>query len=287
MYEAFYQMSCLPFENTPDPRFFYASDQHREALAAIEYTIRMRKGYVLITGGIGSGKTTVGRTMCDRCASTAQVIHLAHGSTSATELLRQLLRAMEVRFHRDDEHATLLEKLRKNLLARLQEKRPVVILVDEAQTLNDEALEELRLLSNFDTATRKLIQVVLVGHPELRKRLCDPRFEALRQRIVLAKQLQPLSPEDTKAYIQHRLRAASTDARNVRVSFSEGAIREIHRHSQGTPRLINFVCDNCLLLGFVREARQIDSSMVHTVIADMMPAFGAGEAPQLRMTGST
>lgn len=295
MYQEFYQLHDLPFENTPDPRFFFASEQHREALAAIEYTIRLRKGYVLITGAIGSGKTTIGRTMCEHCAPIARIVHILHGHGSNSELLRQILRALEVDFSREDEHVRLLERLRERLLAQVGENRPVVLFVDDAQTLTDQALEELRLLSNFDTSTQKLVQIVLVGQPELRLRIRQPRFDALRQRIVMAKQLQPMNLPDTQAYIHHRLAAASLDPDDLAVTFTPQALLEVHRFTGGTPRLINFTCDNCLLLGFVRETREIIPAMVQRVVADMLPNFEDAPAsgdqeqslqPQLSLTGS-
>lgn len=273
MYHEFYNLRSLPFENTPDPRVFFASDQHREALAAIEYTIRMRKGYVLITGDIGSGKTTVGRTMCERCGPHATIVQVMHSHGDSDALLRQILRAMNVRFHNSDDHGRLLERLKHELYSQAAAQRPVVVLVDEAQTFSDAALEELRLLSNFDTPTQKLVQVVLVGQPELRQRILLPRFDALRQRIVVAKQLLPMSLDDTRAYIAHRLAAVSNDPKNVQPQFTEDAIAEVHRISGGIPRIINVACDNCLLLGFVRQSRQVTVAMVQRVEADMLPSL--------------
>jgi general secretion pathway protein A len=280
MYHEFYNLAVPPFENTPDPRFFFASEQHREALAAIEYTIRMRKGFVLVTGDIGSGKTTVGRTLCERCADQAQIVQVMHGHQDGLELLRQILRCLGLRHHRQDDHARMLERLRKHLFDQLYQNRPVVLLVDEAQTLRDEALEELRLLSNFDTATDKPIQVVLIGQPEIRQRLRSSRLAALRQRIVLAKQLRPLNQVETGQYIAHRLRAASIDPQNVKATFHEQAVADIHRFTGGVPRLINVACDNCMLLAFVREAREITPAMVRRSIQDMVPSLE--DSPVLR-----
>ncbi len=152
MYTEFYNLTALPFENTPNPRFFYACEQHREALAAIEYTIRMRKGFVMITGDIGSGKTTVGRTMIERCADQAQIFQILHGHRNRDELLRHLMRKLEIPVKGHDDHAAMLERLFVFFKEQADQSRPIVLLVDEAQTLTDETLEELRLLSNFDTA---------------------------------------------------------------------------------------------------------------------------------------
>ncbi|MBI1338144.1 MAG: AAA family ATPase [Phycisphaera sp.] len=273
MYQQFYNLAAMPFENTPDPRFFYASEQHREALAAIEYTIRLRKGFVLVTGDIGSGKTTVGRTMCERLSDRAQIVSVLHGHRDSDGVVRQLLRALNIRSRRGDDHGRMLERVQQYLLAQLNDGRPVVLFVDEAQTLSDEALEELRLLSNFDTSTAKPVQVVLIGQPELRQRIRNPKLNALRQRIVMAKQLRAMSASETPAYIHHRLAAASVDPKHVQVSFSEQATREVHNFTRGIPRLINVACDNCLLLGMVRETREVTPAMVRRVVEDMIPSF--------------
>lgn len=292
MYHEFYHLRTLPFENTPDPRFFYASEQHREALAAIEYTIRMRKGFVLITGEIGSGKTTVGRTMCQRAADQATIVQVLHGHGDGFEMLRQIMRALKVPSRKGDDHGRALERLQAYLLQQASSRRPIVLFVDEAQTLSDAALEELRLLSNFDTATQKLIQVVLVGQPELRRRISSRRLDALRQRIAMSKQLTPMAEQETAAYIEHRLRAASVDPRQLRVQFTDDAVREIYQFTGGTPRLINFASDNCLLLGFVREVREITPAMVRRVIDDMLPSFEQTtepafyEKPQVSLAGN-
>lgn len=278
MYDKYYNFNTLPFENTPDPRFFFASEQHREALAAIEYTIRMRKGIVLVTGNIGSGKTTVGRTMLQRCGQDATIIRLVHGHRSGPELIRHVLRSLQVPTKERDDHARLLERLEAYLRGQAQASRPVVLFIDEAQTLSIEALEELRLISNFDTNTTKLLQLVLVGQPELRDQIASPRLSALRQRIVMAKQLRPLSIHDTAGYIAHRLKAASNDPRNVQVSFSGEAISAMYEATRGTPRLVNVVCDNCLLLGFVKEQKRITPAMVRQVLDDMVPSFAEAQA---------
>ncbi len=273
MYEQLYNLHTLPFENTPDPRFFFASEQHREALAAIEYTIRLRKGIVMVTGAIGSGKTTVGRTMVERCGDRATIVPVMHGHHRGAELLRHVLRSLGVDFPRNEDHAQLLERVEQHLRIQSERSRPVVLFVDEAQTHSDQALEELRLLSNFDTNTSKLLQLVLVGQPELRERVRRPELAALRQRIVMAKQLNPLSLQDTADYITHRLRAASNDPDHVAVTFTGDAIESIYGQTRGTPRLINVVCDNCLLLGYVKQTRRITPSMVRRVIEDMIPSF--------------
>lgn len=273
MYQSYFQLNDMPFENTPDPRFFFASDQHCEALAAIEYTIRMRKGFVMITGEIGSGKTTVGRTMCQRCGNKATLVQVLHGHQQRQGLVRQVLRVLNIKCRRGDDHARMLERLQDHVMLLLEQQKPLVLFIDEAQTLSDEALEELRLLSNFDTATYKPVQVVLIGQPELRQRVRSPRLKALRQRIVMAKRLAALHLADATAYIEHRIRTASEDPQQPQVNFEPEAVTQIHRFSGGVPRLLNVVCDNCLLLAYVRETHTVTEEMVQRVLEDMVPSL--------------
>ncbi|MAE66688.1 MAG: hypothetical protein CMJ18_20670 [Phycisphaeraceae bacterium] len=284
MYESFYHLASLPFENTPDPKFFFASEPHREALAAIEYTIRMRKGFVVVTGGVGTGKTTVGQAMRARCGNKADIVAVTYGHTRRDGLLRQVLRALKIEHDPADDHAVLVERAEQYLLEQIGVDRPVVLFVDEAQTLADEALEELRLLTNLDTATSRLIQIVLVGQPELRPRLNAPQHAALRQRIVMAKQIHPLGLEETAAYIRHRLGAAALDPESARGTFNAAAIQAVYHSTGGIPRLINITCDNCLLMGYVREQRVVTDSTVNKVTLEMMPNFEITEdsAPQSR-----
>ncbi len=293
MYDSFYNLKMMPFENTPDPRFFFQSEQHREALAAIEYTIRMRKGFVLITGDIGSGKTTVGRAMCERIGHSATIVNITHSHRDGESLIRQALRALDIRSQRNEDHGRMLERLGSYLLDRVNQACPVVLFVDEAQTLSDEALEELRLMSTFDTATQKAIQIVLIGQPELRQHIANTRrLAALRQRIVLAKHLRPLDQKDIILYVEHRLRVASNNPSVPAVRFEAGAYNRMQQTTHGIPRLINVICDNALLMGFVGETRSIGSAIVNRVIEDMVPNFGddsdsgISTTPALGLTGT-
>lgn len=273
MYEAFYQFARLPFENTADPLFFYASEQHREALAAIEYTIRMRKGIVLITGDIGAGKTTVGRTTIERCAQYATVGQILLPQDDAPALLRQIGRALDLG---DDDAADpdrLHHRLHRFAHEQASRNRPVVLFVDEAQAMSDQALERLRLLTNFDVEGRRLVQLVLLGQPDLRGRIGRSSLAALRQRIFMAKQICPLSVQDTVRYILHRIQQATDSSGDAVARFSADAIRLIYQFSGGVPRVINVMCDNCLLLGYVRQTHRVTAAMVERVRQDMAPAF--------------
>ena len=281
MYETFYHLETAPFENTPDPRFFFASDQHNEALAAIEYTIRMRKGIVLITGQIGAGKTTVSRTMLRRCGDSATVIQLAHGHRTADELITHMLHRLGLNDSANGSHAERLERLEQHLLHCAASGRPVVLFVDEAQTLSDAALEELRLISNFDTEQTKLLQLVLIGQPELRERLSRESLAPLRQRIIIARTLRPLNVNEVRSYIDHRLRIASLDPNDVKVWFNHASVDRIAAFTGGVPRLINAVCDHSLLLGMVQKSQTINRKMTERVIADMLPGLPPGATVRL------
>lgn len=287
MYRDFYKLTSLPFENTADPTFFFDSEPHREALAALEYTVRMRKGFALITGDPGLGKTMIARMACDRCLDHATVVRVTPGHSRPGSLLGQVLAHLgQPKIDVDQDPALLFHKLENQLRAAQDQTRPIVLLADEAQTLSDEVLETLRHMSHFDTPAEKPIQVVLVGQPELRRRLSTPAHAALRQRLVLAKQLRPLTIEETHHYITHRLRAAADAAQPSAAEFSPGAVREIHRLSGGIPRLINTLCDNCLLLGFAQQQHKIGTAQVHQVSHDMMPDWDAAQpAPAARQGG--
>lgn len=281
MYESYYHLAMAPFENTPDPRFFFASEQHNEALAAIEYTIRMRKGIVLITGPIGAGKTTVSRAMLRRCGDTATVIQLAHGHRTADELITHMLHRLGLPDATNGSHAQRLERLEQHLLHCAASGKPVVLFVDEAQTLSDAALEELRLISNFDTEQTKLLQLVLIGQPELRERLSQESLAPLRQRIIIARMLRPLNMSDVKHYIAHRIRVASEDTEDLHVRFDDKAVQRIAAFTGGIPRLINAICDHCLLLGMVQKTDTINRKLTERVIADMLPGLPPGATVRL------
>lgn len=280
MYHDYYNLVELPFEGTPDPRFFFESEQHREALAATEYTVRARKGFALITGVIGAGKTMIARAIAQKCAGACRIIHLLHGLHTREEVLLQIVAELGVKPTAAD-RASLLFVVRDQLLRQALAGEPVCVIVDEAQTLSDEALDELRLLSNFDTPTERSSQVVLIGQTELRQRLLVPELAPLRQRLAMARTLGPLSEKDTAAYIAHRIAVASRCPKDPGVSFTDDAVREIHGRSGGAPRAINLLCDNCLLLGFVKEARQITPNIVRRVVADILPALDSAPASYL------
>lgn len=247
MYNQFYGFREPPFNITPDPRFLFFSDRHREAFDHLLFGIRERKGFIQITGEVGAGKTTLCRALLEELGPTYRTALILNPTLSPDELLRTVLAELGLSAPAGDRVAAI-EVLNRFLLAQLSEGNDVVLLIDEAQDLSSELLEQIRLLSNLETDQRKLLQIVLVGQPELREKLDRRELRQLRQRITVRYHLAPLTREETERYISHRLRVAGA---NGRPSFDRWAVRRIYRYSRGVPRLINAVCDKALLAGYV------------------------------------
>jgi len=247
MYEDFYGLAAPPFNITPDPRYLFLSTRHREAFEHMLYGITERKGFIQITGEVGAGKSTLCRAILDQLGDGYETALILNPVMTGLQLLRSILGELDLD-GRGNDRLRLLKRLNTFLLEQVQRGRDVVLLVDEAQDMSDELLEELRLLSNLETDDRKLLQIVLVGQPELRVALDRPELRQLRQRIAVRYHLAPLARDEVHAYIQHRLQVAGS---NGRPSFSAAAVGRIARHTHGVPRLINAVCDKALLVGYV------------------------------------
>ncbi len=247
MYLDFYGLAEAPFKITPDPRYLYFSRQHREAFQVVLFGIMHRKGFIQLTGEVGAGKSTLCRAVLE---------HLHHGYHTALILNPvmtglQLLRTILGEFglpNRDNDRVRLNDRLNRFLLDRTLAGEDVVLIIDEAQDMSDGLLEEVRLLSNLETDDRKLLQIVLVGQPELKERLAGHRLRQLAQRITVRAHLDPLDRADTAGYLRHRLAVAGAKGRPT---FSPWAVRAIHRRSRGIPRLINALADMTLLAGYV------------------------------------
>jgi type II secretory pathway predicted ATPase ExeA len=271
MFEQFFGLSAKPFGKTPDPSFLYESQQHREALARLEYSVD-EKELALLVGDIGSGKTTLSRALIDRVAESRPVVLLINPRLTPTQLLRSIARGLELepaRFRND-----LLDQLHTKLYELYEQKREPVLIIDEAQLIPSKAtFDEIRLLTNFQLDDQNLLSVVLVGQPELEERLERAAYEPLRQRIGMRYSLGPLSPAETFQYIEHRLRVAG-GARNP---FSAAAMEEIHALSGGVPRLINTLCTTALLDAFGEDAETIDPARVASAAREHRLArrFGA------------
>jgi general secretion pathway protein A len=265
VYEEFFGFREAPFNLTPDPRFLFFSDRHREAFNHILFGIQERKGFIQLTGEVGAGKTTVCRALFKGLGDGYRTALILNPTLTSAQLLRTITTELGLAAP-DLDRVTLLETLNGFLLAQAEAGRDVVLLIDEAQDLSDELLEEVRLLSNLETERRKLLQIVLVGQPELRDKLNRQGLRQLRQRITVRFHLTPLSREETERYIAHRLQVAGGNGRPL---FSPWAIRAIHRYSGGVPRLINAVCDKALLYGFVNGTDHLTGRSVRQAIREL------------------
>ncbi|HEX9669137.1 MAG TPA: AAA family ATPase, partial [Thermoanaerobaculia bacterium] len=247
MYDHFYGFHQPPFNLTPDPRFLFYSERHREAFHHLLFGIQERKGFIQLTGEVGAGKTTICRALLEELGPGYKTALILNPCLTSSQLLRAILTELGIPAGRVD-RATGLEMLNRFLLEQVAAGHDVVLLIDEAQDLEPELLEQVRLLSNLETDQRKLLQIVLVGQPELRDRLEERGLRQLRQRITVRYHLTPLSRGETEQYIRHRLLVAGG---NGRPTFDRWALRGVWRYSRGVPRLINAVCDKALLCGFV------------------------------------
>ena len=266
MYESFYGLKENPFKVTPDPRFLYLSENHREALAQLLYGVKENKGFIVITGEVGAGKTTLIHCLLERLNGNEHVrtAFLFNPKLDVNDFIQYILQELEVRVKRGTK-GDYLQILHHYLLDAHKRDEKVVLIVDEAQGLRPELLEEIRLLSNLETSRSKLLQIILAGQPELSRTLLDPGFRQLRQRINLRYHLPALSEKETKEYIEKRLRVAGANG----VIFTKRAIEEIYRRSGGIPRLINILCDNALLEGYALEQKIVGKGPVIEAARDL------------------
>jgi len=264
MYNEYYGFREAPFNITPDPKFLFFSARHREAFDHLLYGIRERKGFIQITGEVGAGKTTLCRAVLEELGPRYKTALILNPCMSAAQLLRAIL--VEFGLKPRIDRVACLEVLNKFLLQELAAGNDVVLLIDEAQDLSAELLEQVRLLSNLETDQRKLLQIALVGQPELRDKLNERGLRQLRQRITVRYHLEPLTLKETDAYIRFRLHRAGG---NSRPSFTPWAVRRIHRYATGIPRLINAVCDKTLLCGFVYATDTLNLRHVGRAIREL------------------
>jgi general secretion pathway protein A len=283
MYLKFFKLKEFPFSITCDEKYFFESAAHAEALANMLYTVQQRKGMVLITGEVGAGKTFLGNMLGSRLGLGCLTVLMSNPPQSAKQLLRALaVRAgMNVKLSADKQ--SLIEDLEQHLIRLQNRGRLVALILDEAQDLSDAPLEELRLLWNWEYSGQRLIQMVMIGQPELRRKLLEPRWEPLRQRIVLSYHLGPLSADDTAAYIRHRLKVAAEDGSPA--EFTPDATADIYAATNGIPRLINVLCDNALLVGYAKGVYCIDRSIVIEVVRDMT-CWSLRTPPPVQTAGS-
>ena len=273
MYTKFYGLKEKPFEITPDPKYLYLSESHKEALAYLTYAVRERKGFTVVTGEVGTGKTTLVQTLLSKLDGAARTAYLFNPMMGSTDFLYYICQDLGLRSQKKSK-GQYLSQLHKFLLACYSRNEKVVLIIDEAHKLDPKLLEEVRLLTNLETAKSKLLQVILIGQPELDEILEDPQFRQLKQRVSLRYHIVPLDKENTKKYIQRRLRIAGGIDHNI---FTPKALNKIYRYAKGIPRLINIICDNALLTGYSSDQKIIGQRVIDEVVSNL-----GGLGPQKR-----
>jgi len=266
MYKQFYNLKRNPFEITPDPSFLFPTKRHNEALASLYYGVRRRKGFVVMTGEVGTGKTLLVRCLLELLnRASVNYAYVFNSVLSPLEFLQYIAGDFGLSASGKNKSELLL-MLSNHIIARHQKKLTTVLVVDEAHHLSPEVLEEIRLLTNLETAQEKLLQILLVGQPELDQKLDSYELRQLKQRIALRSQLEPLDLEETKGYILRRLQLAGCDA--AAALFPDETIAQVHRHSRGIPRLINTVCENALIGAYARQSRAVTPDIIEDVAGD-------------------
>ncbi|MFZ5800004.1 MAG: ExeA family protein [Candidatus Omnitrophota bacterium] len=264
MYESFYGFRERPFNVTSDPAFFFLSRKHKEAFSHLIYGIDQRKGILRITGEIGTGKTTLCRALLSRLDKKIKTAFILNPSFSEVQLLQLIIEDLGLPT-KTKSKMHLISELNRFLLHESAAGGNVVLIIDEAQNLKTSQLEQIRLLSNLETDKEKLLQIILVGQPELKEKLELPQLRQLNQRISVKYHIQPLDRDELKDYVEHRLTVAGGNG----ARFNTGALEEIFGFSQGIPRIINILCDRALLAGFVMNTKEISQEIVRRCIEEI------------------
>ncbi len=265
MYLDYYGLKEPPFNITPNPRYLFYSAKHREALNHLLYGIRERKGFVQLTGEVGAGKTTLCRALLEQLGNNFSTALILNPLLDVEQLIKCI--AMEFGLDvRGMDRLETMDALNLFLLSEAEKGRDCVIIIDEAQNLTPDLLEHVRLLSNIETDDRKLLQIVLMGQPELRDRLNHPSLRQLRQRITVRYHLSPLKHHELNHYVQHRLQVSG--GRGI-PAFTTPALWRIFSYTKGIPRLVNAVCDKCLLAGFVQQTQRIGYGLVRRAVREL------------------
>lgn len=276
MYEQYFSLKCKPFELIPNPDFLFMSGTHKKAMTYLDYGIKERIGFILLTGEIGSGKTTIIRNLIKNLNGSVRLSRVNNTKVSSEQLLSMINEdfGMEVE---GKSKSKLLSELNEFLIEEYSNKHQPILLIDEAQNLSPELLEEIRLLSNLETDRAKLLQIILVGQPELKKTLLMPELIQLRQRININYHISPLPIEETASYITHRLSVAGNPDL---IGFSGDILQKIYQFSGGIPRLINILCDFSLLTAFTEGVKKVSPDIVHEVINDLKARDMWGESDE-------
>ena len=284
MYAPFFGLQHPPFSIAPDPRYLFMSERHREALAHLLYGLDAGGGFVLLTGEVGAGKTTVCRCFLEQIPAHCNVAYIFNPKLTVRELLRSICDEFGVP-HKPmvpggvETVKDYIDPLNASLLAAHGAGRNTVLIIDEAQNLSADVLEQLRLLTNLETSERKLLQIILIGQPELRTMVASPALEQLAQRVIARFHLDALSPRETQQYIAHRLAVAGLQGP---MPFSQRAMARVHTLSRGVPRRINLLCDRALLGAYAAGVREVNASTVNRAAREVFdaPASAADSAPR-------
>ena len=286
MYESFFGLSGKPFQLNPDPDFFFGSRGHKRAMAYLEYGLHQGEGFIVITGEVGAGKTTLVRNLLRRIPSdTISAAQIVSTQVEADDLLRMVAAGFGLP-HDGVEKSTLLMQIEQHFLHLHAQDRRALLIVDEAQNLSPRAVEELRMLSNFQVGTHSLVQSFLVGQPEFREIMQRPEMRQLKQRIIASYHLGPLDRAETQAYVEHRLRHVGWRDDPV---FEDDAFERLFAHTAGVPRRINTLCDRTLLAAFLSEQHRVSAAEVDEAAAELRDEIGlqGPNAGQASGTGST
>jgi general secretion pathway protein A len=280
MYLKHFDLKERPFSITPDPRFLYMSARHREALAHLLYGLGEGGGFVQLTGEVGTGKTTICRCLLEQVPDNVDIAMVLNPKVTATELLATVCDELGISYpHESTSVKTLVDLLNRFLLDAYAQGRRTVLIIDEAQNLSTDVLEQVRLLTNLETATQKLLQIILIGQPELRYLLARDEMRQLAQRVTARYHLEPISREETDAYIRHRLQICGTS----RALFSKGAVDRIQHLSGGIPRLINVLCDRAMLGAYVEGRQGVDANVVRKAAREVLAEEAGDVGPKSRL----
>ena len=275
MYTEHFGLTEKPFSISPDPRYLYLSQRHADALAHLLYGVSESGGFIQLTGEVGTGKTTLVRSLLEQLPDNSEIALILNPQLSTKQFLQAICHELGVAFVQRDTARNLIDRLNDKLLASHAANRRVVLIVDEAQTLSPDLLEQIRLLTNLETNRRKLLQIILIGQPELRETLAQTSMRQIAQRITGRYHLEPLNVADTAVYVTHRIRVAG----GRQGLFSERAIRKLYRLSRGIPRLINVIADRALLAAYSRDEYLIGASLVRRAADEV---FGRARGPRWR-----
>jgi general secretion pathway protein A len=276
MYKEYFGFNDIPFSIAPDPRYLYLSEQHKDALAHLLYGVGEHGGFVLLTGEVGTGKTTICRSLLQQMPSDCEVAYVVNPRQSEVELLRSICDELGVYyFYEGQGSAYLVDLINEHLLEAHSRGTNTVLIIDEAQNLSVEVLEQLRLLTNLETDQKKLLQLILLGQPELNAKLAREELRQMAQRITARYHLKPLTFEETQFYIQHRLQVAGSQV----PLFGDEVIKLIHREAKGIPRLINVICDRCLLGAYSANQTHVERATAKAAIAVVQGEVPAANKP--------